>query len=134
MMISTISILILILLLVAFWYSTMKSKELAVITAKSLCEREQVLLLDDTVSLKKLWLARNESGRICFKRTYSFEYSLSNQQRYNGHIVIVSKAVTEKGLTILPTRFEDNTPNQNIATSNTENNIVDFKPKDRNIH
>lgn len=133
-MISTISILILIFLLVGLWYSTMKSKELAVMTAKALCQQEQVLLLDDTVSVKKLWLARNESGRICFKRTYSFEYSLSNNQRYNGHIVIVGKTVTEKGLTISPTRFEDNTPDRNTDTSNTNDNILDFKPKDRNIH
>ena len=46
--------LILIVLLIWFWHSTMRAREAAVTRAKWLCEDSRVQLLDETVAVSKI--------------------------------------------------------------------------------
>ena len=54
-----------------------------------ICEKNSVILLDETVILDKLKLRRNARGRIVFERTYRFEYSDDIALRQHGELVIV---------------------------------------------
>ncbi len=131
-MFSTLIILVLILLLLAFWFDSMKSKEAAVATAKMHFERETVLLLDDTVALKKLRLTRNTEGRVCLKRFYTFEYSLSNQQRYSGRVIVAGRETLECTLTITPTHLDQATSHQApIENTADDDNVIVFKRRQK---
>lgn len=93
-------ILIALLLLVAFWYSTMRAKEMAVSYVSTFCEHKQVELLDDTVCLAKLSLQR-DGGVLKFARTYRFDYYSQNQQRRQGKLFIVGNTIVECVLTLV---------------------------------
>ena len=61
--------LILILAAIAwYWWSTMQSKELAKQAGKQACGQYSVQFLDETVEMKKIWIRRNNRGRLEHKR------------------------------------------------------------------
>jgi len=66
------------------WLGSLRVRETAVAAVKMACASEQLLLLDDTVSIKNLWLTRDTDGVACFRRTYSFEYSDTGNDRVVG--------------------------------------------------
>jgi len=80
-----------ILLLAAFawlWLDSLKAREVAVRAAREVCVAEGLQLLDWTVAITSLKLARNESGRIQLQRAYDFEYSDTGNNRLKGSVVL----------------------------------------------
>ena len=75
--------------LIWFWLASLRAKELAMGIAKHLCSRAQVMLLDDSVALKAVSLARNRQGSMSFKRVFRFEFASDGQQRYQGKIIML---------------------------------------------
>ncbi len=73
-------------LLVLFWFSSMRARERAVTISRLTCKNYGAQLLDQTVSLKKIEIERNNHGRLQFKRLYSFEYSYDGEERIQGHV------------------------------------------------
>lgn len=98
----TLIILLIVLAGVAFWLNAKRTHDLAVIAAKEMCQKAGWQLLDDTVSLRKLTLARNEVGRVCFYREYQFDYDLGDCHRSMKRIVMLGKQPLHK------TSSEDN--------------------------
>ena len=96
----TLTVLVLLILLIGFWRSTMHAKEVALRHAKNLCNTHNVPLLDDTVCLRRFSLARNEMGRLGFKRVYSFDYLLDTQQRLQGRLTMLGAKLLDQDLTI----------------------------------
>jgi len=84
--------------LVAYWLNAMRAKEIARDEAKRLCQQSNVLILDDTVSLQRLRLKRNSLGQMDFLRTYSFEFTLDGEFRYNGEVILLGKRVFDSRL------------------------------------
>lgn len=82
-------LLLLISALIWFWLNSRRAHEFGVGLCRHLCEKNSVILLDETVILDKLKLRRNASGRIVFERTYRFEYSDDIALRQHGELVIV---------------------------------------------
>jgi hypothetical protein len=82
-------LLLLISALIWFWLDSRRAHEFGVGLCRHLCEKHAVILLDETVTLDKLKLRRNASGRIVFERTYRFEYSDDIALRQHGELVIV---------------------------------------------
>lgn len=80
---------VIVLGLVWFWLVAIRIKELATESAKRLCERAQVMILDDSVALTGLSLARNQHGRVGFRRTYRFEFASDGNQRYQGKVIML---------------------------------------------
>ena len=72
-----------------FWLASLRAKEIANELAKHLCVKAQVMLLDESVALKGLSLARSTSGSVAFKRIYHFEFASDGSQRYFGRIVML---------------------------------------------
>lgn len=51
---------------------------------RALCEELNVQLLDQTVGLAKLSIARGEQGQLQLRRRYAFEYSIKGTDRWRG--------------------------------------------------
>ncbi|MDH5182437.1 MAG: DUF3301 domain-containing protein [Gammaproteobacteria bacterium] len=72
-----------------FWLASLRAKEIATGIAKHLCTKAQVMLLDDSVALKGLSLARNRQGSVSFKRVFRFEFASDGRERYQGKIIML---------------------------------------------
>ena len=81
-----------ILLIVAgafLWIDSLRARERALAAGRRACERYGVQLLDETVAFAKLRLARNDEGRLRLRRTYTFEFSDTGDNRRHGAIVML---------------------------------------------
>ncbi len=76
-----------------FWLDSIRVRETAVEAARTACNAEGVMLLDDTVAISALKLARNERGRLQFQRAYDFEYTDTGNNRLKGGIVLLGREV-----------------------------------------
>jgi uncharacterized protein DUF3301 len=85
--------LILLCLLGWFWLDSIRVRELGVQAARSACRREGVQLLDDTVSIRSVRLARDDDGRLSLRRVYDFEYSGSGDDRQRGSVMLLGGEV-----------------------------------------
>jgi len=74
---------------IAFWIDTLRVREHALAAGRRACERYGVQLLDETVQFSRLRLARDEEGRLRLRRTYTFEFSETGDNRRQGAIVML---------------------------------------------
>jgi len=89
----------LVLLLAAGgWYSAMPAREQANTAARKLCSQQGLTLLDGTVALARLRLARLADGRVGVRRTYVFDYSSDGFNRATGFVVMCGSAVESVGI------------------------------------
>jgi len=72
-----------------FWIDSLRARERALAAGRSACQRYGVQLLDETVEFAKLRLARDDAGRLHLRRTYSFEFSDTGDNRRRGAIVML---------------------------------------------
>lgn len=100
-------VLIAITLVIWFWQSSMKAKELAIAASKNACSKRHLQFLDGTISFQKIRLKRNETGRVRFKRHYRFDY-YNGQARLTSTIVIFDNRVTELDLPPIEAQSEPN--------------------------
>lgn len=88
-------VLILLLGLIGwFWYSSVRTREIAVLGVKMRCESRGLLLLDQTVSLSKIRLRRDPGGQMRFEREYQFEFSSNGDDRYGGRVTLYANRIT----------------------------------------
>jgi len=81
-----------ILLIVAgafFWVDSLRAREHALAAGRDACRRYGVQLLDETVQFAALRLGRNDEGRLRLRRTYTFEFSDTGNNRRYGAIVML---------------------------------------------
>lgn len=70
------------------WYDSLKARDIAITATRRACEVEDLLLLDDTVAVTSLRLARDVEGQQKLRRVYEFEYSDTGNNRRKGSVVI----------------------------------------------
>lgn len=75
------------------WLDSLKAREIAVRGAREACAAEGLMLLDYTVAIASLKLARDDEGRIRIQRAYDFEYSDTGDNRLKGGIVLLDHRV-----------------------------------------
>lgn len=88
-MIETLLPLILMLLGFYLWQSALRAREQARAFSHALCARAGVQLLDQTVALQRLSLARGNDGWLHLRRRYRFELSIDGVDRHQGTLVLV---------------------------------------------
>ncbi len=81
-------VLLILAALIFFWVDSMKSRERAIAAAHRACNEVAVQLLDQTVFLQSLKLARNAQGRLSFQRIYEFEFSVDGAERRHGRAIM----------------------------------------------
>ena len=85
------TLVVIVPLLYAFWSGSMRAREAALLHARRACQEQQLLLLDETVSLERLRLARAPRGGIAFRRRYGFEFTDDNEQRHRGVVELLGR-------------------------------------------
>ena len=86
-------VVITICLVFLHWYKTEKIKETALTATRLHCQAQQVQMLDDYIAFKSLGFKRDRAGKLQILRTYSFEFSSTGDERYNGRITMLGAAV-----------------------------------------
>ncbi len=89
---------ILLALLVWFWQNTLRARELALRAARDVCQKQQLQLLDGTVTLHRVALRRSQRGQVSLQRTFQFTYSLEGDDRQTGFIITLGDLVEQVGL------------------------------------
>jgi hypothetical protein len=82
----------------AFWVDSLRARERALSAGRGACERYGVQLLDETVQFARLRLARDDAGRLRLRRTYSFEFSDTGNNRRHGAIVMLGAELQDMQL------------------------------------
>ena len=85
--------LIALTLLVWFWADSLRARERALSACARGCREIGAQLLDQTVALRRLRLARDPDGHAALRRTYRFEYTLDGVQRLRGNVVLRGRSV-----------------------------------------
>jgi len=80
---------------VAYWWDTTRTNEIAMQNCRRICQTAGVQLLDATVSRQRVWLRRHPGGGVQICRLYSFEYSQDSETRQFGYIVLLGHQVVE---------------------------------------
>lgn len=89
---------IIVLGIIWFWHASMAAREIANGAAREACERLQLVMLDGTVSIARLWLRRDQDGRLRVERSYAFEYTDDGLRRLRGFVVTLGPKVVSVGL------------------------------------
>lgn len=75
------------------WLDSLRARDAAIAAARAACASEGLMLLDDTVAIAGMRLARGGDGRLHIQRAYAFEYSDSGNNRIAGSIVLLGRSV-----------------------------------------
>lgn len=76
-----------------FWLDSLKTREIAIAAAKRACDADAVQLLDDTVAMASIRLARNSQGQVSLRRFYRFEFSDTGDNRRGGMVLMLGSIV-----------------------------------------
>jgi len=88
--------------LIWFWHASMSAREQANRAARETCGRLQLVMLDGTVSIMRLWPRRGHDGRLHLERSYGFEYTDDGYRRLRGFVITLGAHVTSVGLAPTP--------------------------------
>ncbi len=80
------------------WHASLAAREFANRIAADTCRQAGVQLLDGTVSVLRLGLARSTEGRLALRRTYVFDYSEDGYDRRRGFVVLTGLSLDSVGL------------------------------------
>jgi hypothetical protein len=72
-----------------FWLDSLRARERALSAGRAACERYELQFLDDTVSVSRVRLGRDDEGQLRIARTYTFEFSDTGNNRRQGAIVMI---------------------------------------------
>lgn len=69
------------------WWHNLKRRESATRAVRQYCRREEVQLLDESIALEKIRLARDpDLGRLVLIRQYQFYFTSTGDERYSGKV------------------------------------------------
>lgn len=71
------------------WLDSLRARERALEAGRAACERYELQFLDDTVSVSRVRLGRDDGGQLKIARTYTFEFSDTGNNRRQGAIVMI---------------------------------------------
>lgn len=91
---------LLILSCVYAWLGALRAREQARALAHALCARAHVQLLDQTVSLQRLGIARAGDGRLHLRRRYRFELSTDGVDRHAGTLEVLDGELLSHSLPV----------------------------------
>jgi hypothetical protein len=75
------------------WYDSVHVREIGVRAARAACAADELQLLDDTVAIASLSLARDDEGRLRLRRAYGFDFSDNGNNRRRGSLVMLGEDV-----------------------------------------
>jgi hypothetical protein len=91
-----------------FWLDSLTVREAAVHAARTACEAEGVMFLDDTVSISAVKPVRDRDGHLKLQRAYDFEYSDTGNNRRKGSVVLLGRRVVLFNVGLRPVGSDPN--------------------------
>ncbi|HSH85067.1 MAG TPA: DUF3301 domain-containing protein [Guyparkeria sp.] len=88
-------ILILVITAVGIWVRHDRYRRRAFLLARQATEKAEVQFLDQSVSLRRMGLARDDRGWPQLTRRFGFEFSRSGFDRFRGHVDFIGDRVAE---------------------------------------
>ena len=117
-MISTLLPLILVLGGFYIWHDALKAREQAHALSRRVCAQAGVQLLDQTIALQRIGIARGADGWLHLRRRYRFEISTDGTDRQPGTLETFDGELLSHSLP-LPDRAQ---------STATLSNVVAFQP------
>lgn len=77
------------------WWQSQEIKELAKLAAKKQCDELALQYLDDSIVLTKISPHHLFKGRPCLRRRYTFEFSSTGGERYQGWVTTLGRRITD---------------------------------------
>ncbi|WP_291995331.1 DUF3301 domain-containing protein [Candidatus Accumulibacter sp. ACC003] len=71
------------------WLDSFRAREAGIRAVRAACDADDLQLLDDTVALASLRPARDDEGRLRWRRVYRFEYSDTGDNRRTGQVTLL---------------------------------------------
>ena len=104
MSLSEIIALLALFALVWLWFGSLSAREAGIRAVRSACQADSLQLLDETIAIRSVKLARNDEGRMVLLRIYEFEYSDTGDNRRRGTVHMLGSRVTllDVGVLLLP--------------------------------
>ncbi len=90
-----------LLVLGGLWWDGLEKRELAIQAARRVCQQAGVQLLDETVSLARLHLRRDDRQQLRLYREYAFEYSDTGDNRLPGRVYLLGRQVLDVNLVVV---------------------------------
>ncbi len=75
------------------WLDSLKTREIGVSNARSVCAADGLQFLDDSVAIESIWPVRDDEGHLKLRRVYSFEYSDTGNNRCKGSVILIGQQV-----------------------------------------
>lgn len=85
--------LFILAILVWLWQNSLRMREFAIHKCKTCCKTMDLQLLDETVALHRVTIAKDSCQRLNLLRRYHFEFSLEGHDRYEGSITFMGQNV-----------------------------------------
>jgi hypothetical protein len=101
-MLETLLPLLLILAACYAWQDALKARERARLLSHELCAHARVQLLDQTVALQRLGVARGTDGWLHLRRRYRFEISTDGVDRHHGTLELMDGELLSHSLPLGP--------------------------------
>lgn len=79
--------------LVLLWWHGRGIKDAALRATRRHCNELDLQLLDESLVLRSLRVARDERGMLRLRRRYSFEFSATGDERYSGTTLLLGRRV-----------------------------------------
>jgi hypothetical protein len=83
---SHVALLMLAALIGTWIWRGLGLRDQALALVRQHCKQVDVQLLDESIVLSRIRLARNQEGRIGVVRRYAFEFTVTGERRYSGSI------------------------------------------------
>jgi hypothetical protein len=92
-MIADLFVIAIFAAILGVWWKGQGAREIALRAVEDHCREMDVQWLDQHVALRGFWLKRNHQGRLCGWRSYKFEFSSTGEERYEGKVILLGRAV-----------------------------------------
>lgn len=89
----TIALSALVVTAIWYWLKTREIKEAAYLAARKYCEEHDIEILDQAVVLRGIRLKRNARGTMQINRRYSFDFTSTGDDRYEGHVFVLGQRI-----------------------------------------
>jgi len=76
-----------------WWRHAQQVKEIAFAATRRQCRLYGVQMLDDYIALNRCTLARDKAGKMRLQRRFTFEFSATGEDRYQGSCVMMGTDV-----------------------------------------
>lgn len=88
-------VIVAIVLAALFWVDSLRARERALEAGRHACRRYGLQFLDETVSIARIRLRRDDEGRARIARTYTFEFTETGNTRRQGAIMMLGQQLSD---------------------------------------